>query len=56
MQQVVSALIYGSIYKLDKSPSSIQNRFGLLSLISIGTANVGLVGTLRSFPKEKVSE
>ena len=33
--------------------ASIQDRFGLLSLIAIGTANMAVAGTIRSFPKEK---
>merc|ERR1711935_840376 len=31
----------------------IQDRFGLLSLIAIGSANMALASTVRSFPKEK---
>ena len=33
---------------------SIQERFGLLSLITIGAANLGVATTLRAFPKEKL--
>jgi len=53
VQQVGTALIYGSIYTLTDTQSSIQDRLGLLSLVTIGTANVGLAGTIRAFPKEK---
>ena len=34
--------------------SSIQDRFGLISLISIGAGNLAIAGTIRTFPKEKV--
>ena len=37
-QQVMIALIYGGIYSLGHSQSSIQDRFGLLSLVAIGHA------------------
>ena len=30
-----------------------MDRFGLLSLIIIGATNMGMAGTIRSFPKEK---
>ena len=33
--------------------ASIMDRFGLLSLIIIGATNMGMAGTIRSFPKEK---
>lgn len=33
--------------------ASIQDRFGLLSLVAIGTANMAVATTIRSFPKEK---
>merc|ERR1712228_289962 len=53
IQQVTVAFIYGGIYKLTKNQASIMDRFGLLSLIVIGTVNMGVAGTVRSFPKEK---
>ena len=53
VQQVSLGLIYGGIYSLNQSQSSIQDRVGLLSLIAIGAANMGMAGTIRSFPKEK---
>jgi len=53
-QQIVLGVIYGGIYKLDtNNQSSIQDRIGLLSLIAIGSMNMGMAGTIRSFPKEK---
>lgn len=54
VQQVMIALIYGSIYKLDLSQRSVQDRLGLLSLIAVGASNLAIAGTIRSFPKEKV--
>lgn len=53
VQQVTIGLIYGGIYNLDFSQASIQDRFGLLSLIAIGSANSAIASTIRSFPKEK---
>jgi len=53
VQQVSTALIFGAIYSLDDSQISIQNRFGLLSLVCTGAANIGVASTIRSFPKEK---
>jgi len=53
MQQIMTAVIYGSIYKLSDDQRSIQNRFGLLSLVTIGAANLGIATTIRAFPKEK---
>eukprot|EP00968_Pinguiococcus_pyrenoidosus_P013180 scaffold1187_cov258-Pinguiococcus_pyrenoidosus.AAC.24 len=53
MQQLSTAIIYGGIYKLSDSQKSIQDRFGLLSLVAIGTTNIGVTSTVRSFPKEK---
>mmetsp|Transcript_26352 Transcript_26352/g.39923 ORF Transcript_26352/g.39923 Transcript_26352/m.39923 type:complete len:744 (+) Transcript_26352:1702-3933(+) len=54
VQQVMLGLIYGSIYKLNtNNQASVQDRLGLLSLIAIGSMNMGLAGTIRSFPKEK---
>lgn len=43
VQQISLGLIYGGIYKLGKDQASIQDRFGLLSLVAIGSSNmVGL--------------
>lgn len=39
-QQITLALIYGGIYSLGNDQASIQDRYGLLSLIAIGAANV----------------
>jgi hypothetical protein len=47
------AMIYGSIYQLQLTQSSINDRFGLLSLLIIGAANMGMSKTIRTFPKEK---
>jgi hypothetical protein len=43
VQQISTALIYGSIYSLGSDQASIQDRFGLLSLIAIGASNVRTV-------------
>lgn len=40
VQQISLAFIYGGIYSLGNNQASIQDRFGLLSLIAIGAANV----------------
>jgi ABC-type multidrug transport system ATPase subunit len=40
VQQVTLALVYGGIYSLGSDQASIQDRFGLLSLIAIGASNV----------------
>jgi ABC-2 type transporter len=53
VQQISTALIYGGIYSLGTNQASIQDRFGLLSLIAIGSMNMGLAQTIRSFPREK---
>jgi len=53
VQQVSTALIYGGIYNLGTHQSSIQDRIGLLSLIAIGSTNIGMAGTLKAFPREK---
>ena len=53
VQQVSLGLIYGGIYSLGNNQASIQDRIGLLSLIAIGTTNMGMAGTIRAFPKEK---
>lgn len=36
-----------------RGQASIQDRFGILSLIAIGAANMAMASTIRSFPKEK---
>jgi ABC-type multidrug transport system permease subunit len=53
VQQVTTALIYGGIYSLGTNQASIQDRFGLLSLIAIGTANMAIAQSIRAFPREK---
>jgi len=53
VQQVMVGVLYGSIYSLGLTQSSIQDRFGLLSLISIGAGNLAIASTIRAFPKEK---
>jgi ABC-type multidrug transport system ATPase subunit len=40
VQQVTLGLVYGGIYSLGNDQASIQDRFGLLSLIAIGASNV----------------
>lgn len=52
-QQVMIALIYGGIYTLGSTQASIQDRFGLLSLVAIGAGNLAIASTIRTFPKEK---
>jgi len=54
VQQVMIAVIYGGIYTLGDSQSSIQDRFGLLSLVAIGAGNLAIASTIRAFPKEKI--
>ena len=54
VQQLMIAVIYGGIYTLCDSQSSIQDRFGLLSLVAIGAGNLAIASTIRAFPKEKV--
>mmetsp|Transcript_28601 Transcript_28601/g.42821 ORF Transcript_28601/g.42821 Transcript_28601/m.42821 type:complete len:712 (+) Transcript_28601:100-2235(+) len=53
VQQVSLGVIYGGIYHLGNNQASIMDRFGLISLIAIGAANMAMAGTIRSFPKEK---
>lgn len=53
VQQVSLGLIYGGIYTIGTNQASIQDRFGILSLIAIGSANMAMASTLRAFPKEK---
>ena len=48
------SLIYGGIYSLGNTQSSIQDRFGLLSLVAIGAGNLAIASTIRAFPKEKL--
>jgi ABC-type glutathione transport system ATPase component len=40
IQQITLGLIYGGIYKLGNDQASIQDRFGLLSLVAIGSSNM----------------
>ena len=53
VQQLTTAIIYGGIYSLGTNQASIQDRFGLLSLIAIGSANMAMAQTIRAFPREK---
>ena len=53
IQQVTTAVIYGGIYHLGTNQASIQDRFGLLSLIAIGSSNMAIAQAIRSFPREK---
>jgi len=53
VQQVMVSAIYGGIYSLTNSQTSIQDRFGLLSLVAIGAGNMGIASMIRTFPKEK---
>lgn len=53
VQQVTLAVIYGGIYSLGTNQASIQDRFGLLSLLAIGSANTGIAATSRAFLREK---
>ena len=52
-QQLTTALVYGGLYSLDDSQRSIQDRFGLLSLCVIGSTNLAVASTIRTFPREK---
>ncbi len=49
--QVSTAIIYGGIYSLSNTQSSIQDRLGLLSLMAIGNTNLALASTIRAFRK-----
>lgn len=53
VRQISTALIFGGIYTLGTNQASIQDRFGLLSLIAIGAMNMAIAQTIRSFPREK---
>jgi ABC-type multidrug transport system permease subunit len=53
VQQVSLSFIYGGIYSIGNNQASIQDRFGILSLIAIGAANMAMASTIRAFPKEK---
>jgi ABC-type multidrug transport system ATPase subunit len=53
VQQVTIGLLYGGIYSVGNDQASIIDRIGLLSLVTIGTANMSVAGTIRAFPKEK---
>ncbi|KAL7580267.1 hypothetical protein ACA910_013002 [Epithemia clementina (nom. ined.)] len=52
-QQITVAIIYGGIYSIGTNQASIQDRFGLMSLIAIGASNMAVAGAIRAFPKEK---
>jgi ABC-2 type transporter len=53
VRQISTALIFGGIYNLGTNQASIQDRFGLLSLIAIGAMNMAVAQTIRTFPREK---
>ena len=53
VRQISTALIFGGIYNLGTNQASIQDRFGLLSLIAIGAMNMAIAQTIRTFPREK---
>jgi len=53
VQQVTLGGIYGGIYKVGNNQASIMDRFGLLSLVAIGSMNMAVASTIRSFTKEK---
>lgn len=54
VQQITTGSIYGGIYKIGNNQASIMDRYGLLNLIIIGTTNLALSQTIRSFPREKI--
>ena len=54
MTQLATAGIYGVLYKLKDNGAGVFDRFGLLSLVAIGTLNLGMASSIRSFPKEKL--
>jgi hypothetical protein len=53
VRQISTALIFGGIYNLGTNQASVQDRFGLLSLIAIGAMNMAVAQTIRTFPREK---
>lgn len=53
VQQITMAVIYGGIYTIGSDQASIQDRFGLLSLITIGSTNMAVASSIRAFPREK---
>ena len=53
VQQITVSFVYATIYSLKLNQASIQDRFGLLSLIAIGAANMAVASAVRTFPKEK---
>ena len=53
VRQISTALIFGGIYSIGTNQASIQDRFGLLSLIAIGAMNMAIAQTIRTFPREK---
>ena len=55
MTNAMVGVIYGCLYDVSKNnQESVYDRFGLLSLLAIGTLNLGLASTVRKFPEEKV--
>ncbi|GAB4820462.1 hypothetical protein N2152v2_007508 [Parachlorella kessleri] len=54
MSQISSAVVFAGIYwRLGRSPTSIQNRMGLLQVSAVGTAMTSLIKTLNVFPSER---
>lgn len=51
---VASAIIFGSVFwRMGRSQTSIQDRFGLLQVAAINTAMAALTKTVGVFPKER---
>lgn len=53
VQQVTLGVVYGGIYKVGKDQASVMDRFGLVSLIAIGSMNMAVASTTRAFTREK---
>ena len=53
VQQVAVSIVCVGTCKLGTNLAPIMDRFGLLSLVFIGTTSVGIAGSIRAFPKEK---
>ena len=53
-RQITVALIHGTIYsRLGTNQASIQDRFGLITLVATGSFSMALGAAIRAFPKEK---
>lgn len=53
VQQITLGVVYGGIYKVGKDQASVMDRFGLVSLIAIGSMNMAVASTTRAFTREK---